>query len=262
MNHRCTREYDFNEPNIDMLYVSECSGSPRTRKPVLLSLDDRSEVVNFCHLFAPLRVVLLVSACFVLWAERLTHRPQLEIDNRRHPRNPQTGLSQCFSSVLMCSETAVISVCRKRVPKVCREAFVTIEMSLGRLIGRPGSPVKKASTNVRGAQATIPASVVLSYVFAPIGLLVNSDPSLCWVFLCLVRRVVVGVTVGVLCWSCPPLEADDSSLDMTEALFAMPAVYAVTEETSPRVHICPAQEDEKLINYTSISCYSAVVAVV
>ncbi|PKH98804.1 hypothetical protein CRG98_049694, partial [Punica granatum] len=37
-----------------------------------------------------------------------------------------------FPSVLMCSETTVISVCQKRVLKACREAFVTIETSLGR----------------------------------------------------------------------------------------------------------------------------------
>ncbi|PKI76301.1 hypothetical protein CRG98_003307 [Punica granatum] len=70
------------------------------------------------------------------------------------------GLSQCFSSILMCSETTVISVCQKRVPNACREEFVTIETSLGRSayfrvpftspqIGRPGSPFKKASTNVQ-----------------------------------------------------------------------------------------------------------------
>ncbi|PKI35978.1 hypothetical protein CRG98_043630 [Punica granatum] len=106
------------------------------------------------------------------------------------------GPSQYFPSVLMYSETTVISVCQKRVPKVYREAFVTIETSLGRLkrpffflvgihsgdqddsekqsetcslalvtlgcmqtcfrvpficlwIGRPGSPVRKTSANVR-----------------------------------------------------------------------------------------------------------------
>ncbi|PKI58748.1 hypothetical protein CRG98_020855 [Punica granatum] len=112
MNYRCMREYGFNEPNIDMLFVSECSGDPGTRKPVLLRLDDRGEVVRFCLLFAPLRDVTLVSACFVLWAERVTCRPQLEIDIWRHPRNPRMGLSQCFSSVLMCSETTVVSVCQ------------------------------------------------------------------------------------------------------------------------------------------------------
>ncbi|PKI34579.1 hypothetical protein CRG98_045030 [Punica granatum] len=49
--------------------------------------------------------------------ERLTSRPRLEIDNWRCPRNPRMGLSQCFPSVLMCSETTVISVCQKRVSK-------------------------------------------------------------------------------------------------------------------------------------------------
>ncbi|PKI61616.1 hypothetical protein CRG98_017991 [Punica granatum] len=123
-------------------------------------LDDRSGVVRFYRLLAPLRDVLLVLACSVLWAERFTCRHRLEIDIRRRPRNPRMGLSQYFPSVLMCSETTVISVCQKRVPKVYQEAFVTIETSLRRptcfrvpficsWIGRPGSPVRKASANVR-----------------------------------------------------------------------------------------------------------------
>ncbi|PKI71119.1 hypothetical protein CRG98_008487 [Punica granatum] len=106
-------EYDFNEPNIDMLLDSECWGDSETRKLVLLRLDDRDEVVRFCRLFAPLRDVSLVSACFVLWAERFTCRPQLKIDIRRRPRDPRMGLSQCFPSILMCSETTVISVFQK-----------------------------------------------------------------------------------------------------------------------------------------------------
>ncbi|PKI58745.1 hypothetical protein CRG98_020852 [Punica granatum] len=95
------------------LLKRECSGDPGTRKPVLLRLDDRGEVVCFRRLFTPLRDVSLVSACFVLWAKRFTCRPWLEIDIRRHPRNPRMGLSQCFLSVLICSETTVISVCQK-----------------------------------------------------------------------------------------------------------------------------------------------------
>ncbi|PKI75911.1 hypothetical protein CRG98_003694 [Punica granatum] len=140
--------------------VGECSGDSGTRKPALPRLDDRGEVVHFCRLFVPLRAVLLASVCFVSWAERLTRRPWLEINIRRRPKNPQTRLSQCFPSVLMCSETTVISVCQKRVTKACREAFVTIEMSFGRSacfrvpftcpwISRPESPVRKASANVR-----------------------------------------------------------------------------------------------------------------
>ncbi|PKI78423.1 hypothetical protein CRG98_001196 [Punica granatum] len=107
------REYGFNEPNIDILCMGECSGVPGTRKPVLLRLDDQGEVVRFCRLFAPLRDVPLMSACFVLWAERFTCRPRLEIDIRRRPKNPRMGLSRCFPSVPMCSETTVISVCKK-----------------------------------------------------------------------------------------------------------------------------------------------------
>ncbi|PKI56100.1 hypothetical protein CRG98_023506 [Punica granatum] len=71
----------------------DCSGDSGTRKPVLLRLDDRSEVVRFCRLFALLRAILLVLACFVFWAEWFTCRPRLEIDNRRRSRNPRTGLS-------------------------------------------------------------------------------------------------------------------------------------------------------------------------
>ncbi|PKI70266.1 hypothetical protein CRG98_009343 [Punica granatum] len=93
-----------------------------------------SEIVRFCPLFAPLRTALLVSVCFVLWAKWLTHRPRLEIDNQRRPRNSRTGFSQCFPSVLMYSETIVTSVCQTRVPKACREAFATIKTSLGRLL--------------------------------------------------------------------------------------------------------------------------------
>ncbi|PKI64999.1 hypothetical protein CRG98_014584 [Punica granatum] len=147
--------------------MSECLGVPGTRKPVSLRLDDRSEVVRFCLSFAPLRAVLLVSAYFVLWPERFTCQPRLEIDIRRRPRNPRTGLFQCFPSVLMCSETTVISVCQKRVPKACREVFVTIETSLERSSlgvcrpisgsrlsvresGLPGALSGKASAEVRG----------------------------------------------------------------------------------------------------------------
>ncbi|PKI77715.1 hypothetical protein CRG98_001899 [Punica granatum] len=114
---KCMREYGFNEPNIDMLLVSGCSGDSGTQKPILLHLDDRSEVVRFCRSFAPLRAVLLVLTCFVLWAERFTCRPRLEIDIQKRLRNPPTRLSQCFPSVLMCSETIVISVCSKQVSK-------------------------------------------------------------------------------------------------------------------------------------------------
>ncbi|PKI70299.1 hypothetical protein CRG98_009291 [Punica granatum] len=56
------------------------------------------------------------------------------IGNQRSPRNPRTGLSQCFPNVLMCSETTALFVRKKRVPKACRKAFVTIKTSLGRPI--------------------------------------------------------------------------------------------------------------------------------
>ncbi|OWM89128.1 hypothetical protein CDL15_Pgr026291 [Punica granatum] len=66
---------------------------------------------------------------------------------------------------------------------------------------------------------------------------------------------VIGGTFDI-----PSTEYDDSSSDTAKALFALPAVYAITEETSPRVHIRIAQEDEELANWTSVPCYSAMVA--
>ncbi|PKI73968.1 hypothetical protein CRG98_005644 [Punica granatum] len=140
------REYGLNEPNIDILLMGECSGVPGTRKPVLLRLDDREEVVRFCRLFTPLRDVPLVSACFVLWAERFSCLPRLEIDIWRRPKKPRTGLSRYFPSVLMCSETTVISVRQKRVLKACREAFMTIKTSLGGSIGLTRVTSRKTTT--------------------------------------------------------------------------------------------------------------------
>ncbi|PKI69603.1 hypothetical protein CRG98_010016 [Punica granatum] len=58
----------------------------------------------------------------------------------------------------------------------------------------------------------------------------------------------------------PITESDDFSLDAVEAFLALPAIYAVTEETSSRVHIRPVREDEELTNWTSVLLYSAIVA--
>ncbi|PKI41143.1 hypothetical protein CRG98_038466 [Punica granatum] len=58
----------------------------------------------------------------------------------------------------------------------------------------------------------------------------------------------------------PITETDDFSSDAVEAFFALLAIYAVTEETSSKVHIRPVQEDEELTNWTSVPLYSAVVA--
>ncbi|OWM77443.1 hypothetical protein CDL15_Pgr016840 [Punica granatum] len=55
-------------------------------------------------------------------------------------------------------------------------------------------------------------------------------------------------------------ETNDFSSDAVEAFLALPAIYAVTEETSSRVHIRLVREDEELINWTSIPLYSAIVA--
>ncbi|XP_031382363.1 uncharacterized protein LOC116196653 [Punica granatum] len=52
----------------------------------------------------------------------------------------------------------------------------------------------------------------------------------------------------------------DPYLDSDGASVVEPAIYAVSEETPPRVHIRPAWENEQLDNLTSILCYSAVIA--
>ncbi|PKI53188.1 hypothetical protein CRG98_026429 [Punica granatum] len=58
----------------------------------------------------------------------------------------------------------------------------------------------------------------------------------------------------------PITKSDDFSSDAIEAFLALPAIYAVTKETSSRVHNRPVQEDEKLTNWTSVPLYSAIVA--
>ncbi|PKI76905.1 hypothetical protein CRG98_002692 [Punica granatum] len=58
----------------------------------------------------------------------------------------------------------------------------------------------------------------------------------------------------------PSTVLDESSSDAVEAFLALPAVYAVTEETSSGVYIRHAREDEELTNWTAVSLYSAMVA--
>ncbi|OWM78268.1 hypothetical protein CDL15_Pgr015087 [Punica granatum] len=58
----------------------------------------------------------------------------------------------------------------------------------------------------------------------------------------------------------PSTELDDFSSDTAKAFFALPAIYAVTEKTSSRVHIRPVREEEELTNWTLVSLYSAMVA--
>ncbi|PKI51799.1 hypothetical protein CRG98_027847 [Punica granatum] len=58
----------------------------------------------------------------------------------------------------------------------------------------------------------------------------------------------------------PITESDDFSSDTVEAFLALPAIYAITEETSFGVHIRPAREDEELANWTAVPLYSAMVA--
>ncbi|PKI39925.1 hypothetical protein CRG98_039685 [Punica granatum] len=58
----------------------------------------------------------------------------------------------------------------------------------------------------------------------------------------------------------PITETYDFSSDAVEAFLALPAIYAVTEETSSKVHIHLARKDEELTNWTSIPLYSAIVA--
>ncbi|PKI75094.1 hypothetical protein CRG98_004568 [Punica granatum] len=58
----------------------------------------------------------------------------------------------------------------------------------------------------------------------------------------------------------PITESNDFSSDAVEALLALPVIYTVTEETSSRVHIHLAREDEELTNWTAVPLYSAMVA--
>ncbi|PKI39692.1 hypothetical protein CRG98_039925 [Punica granatum] len=53
---------------------------------------------------------------------------------------------------------------------------------------------------------------------------------------------------------------DGPSLDSDDTPAALLAVYAVTEEIPSGVHICLAQENEELNNWTSVPRYSAVIA--
>ncbi|PKI49847.1 hypothetical protein CRG98_029758 [Punica granatum] len=57
----------------------------------------------------------------------------------------------------------------------------------------------------------------------------------------------------------PITESDDFPSDAIEAFLALPAIYAVIEETSSKVHICPTREDEELNNWTAVPLYSAMV---
>ncbi|PKI58426.1 hypothetical protein CRG98_021184 [Punica granatum] len=58
----------------------------------------------------------------------------------------------------------------------------------------------------------------------------------------------------------PSTESGDFSSDAIEVFLALPAIYAVTEETSSGVHIRPARENEELTNWTAVPLYSAIVA--
>ncbi|PKI51790.1 hypothetical protein CRG98_027838 [Punica granatum] len=170
-------------PNIVMLRIRKCSSGRGTRKPVLLRLYDRSEVDHLCRLFTPLRAELLVSAYFVLWAERLTCRPRLKIGNRRRPRNPRPEFSLCFPSV-MGSETVAISVCRKRTPKACFRMPLILPWN-----GRPGILVKKLWC------------VSCVRVIVLLDVTVNSAMSFRWAVLNHACRRVVRATISVLNWS-------------------------------------------------------------
>ncbi|PKI75835.1 hypothetical protein CRG98_003750 [Punica granatum] len=52
---------------------------------------------------------------------------------------------------------------------------------------------------------------------------------------------------------------DGPSSDSADAPDTLPTVYAVTEEIPSGVHICPAQENDELNNWTSVPRYSAVI---
>ncbi|PKI57119.1 hypothetical protein CRG98_022490 [Punica granatum] len=131
-NYRCMREYNFNKHNIDMLIESVCSGDSGTRKPVLLRLDDRSEVVRFCRLFAPLRAILLVLAYFrvpftCLWIERPGSPVRKASANVRECPGLSMRLLKCAWS--LCSHVrAFASDCRvmNSNPSFGRESFVGV----------------------------------------------------------------------------------------------------------------------------------------
>ncbi|PKI78481.1 hypothetical protein CRG98_001121 [Punica granatum] len=71
---------------------------------------------------------------------------------------------------------------------------------------------------------------------------------------CMIGKIMGGTFDG------PITESDDFSLDAVKAFLALPAIYAVTEETSSGVHISPAREDEELTNWTAVPLYLAMVA--
>ncbi|OWM91641.1 hypothetical protein CDL15_Pgr020311 [Punica granatum] len=58
----------------------------------------------------------------------------------------------------------------------------------------------------------------------------------------------------------PSIESDDFSSNAVKAFLALPAIYAVTEETSSGVHMRPTLEDKELTNWTTVPLYSAIVA--
>ncbi|PKI61739.1 hypothetical protein CRG98_017851 [Punica granatum] len=171
---------------MDTLYVSECSGGLETRKQILFNLDDRSEVIRFCRLFAPLRSVLHVSettAISVCRRPRLAERNDpffFELGSTREAKMSSEKQSETYSLV--------------RVTLGCVQTYFQV-LFIGSWIGRPGSLVKKASANVReclglsrrllkcarGCHWSF-CSCLRVRMFAFVGPIVNSDPSFGRVF--------------------------------------------------------------------------------
>ncbi|PKI74810.1 hypothetical protein CRG98_004828 [Punica granatum] len=86
-------------------------------------------------------------------------------------------------------------------------------------------------------------------------LLLNSEPHRNALLKVLTAAQIMGGTSDT-----PITETDDFSSDAVEPFLALSAIYAVTEETSSRVHIRPVREDEELTNWTSVPLYLAIVA--
>ncbi|PKI62309.1 hypothetical protein CRG98_017310 [Punica granatum] len=118
----------------------------RARKSILLDLDDRSEVDCFYHLFASLRAILLAMACFVLWAEQLTRRPEPEIGNWRRPGNLRLEFSQkgpVFLGLDPLEECSLVLVTIG-----CGQACFRMPLIHLR-DGSPGRPIRRPSADVR-----------------------------------------------------------------------------------------------------------------
>ncbi|PKI65470.1 hypothetical protein CRG98_014128 [Punica granatum] len=135
------------------------------------------------------------TTCLDPQEERLTRRPRLETDSRRRLANPRTRLSQCFPRVVESGW------CNARTSTFSRMSFERkIPRDRGSFVVGMKGPLFPGSRSTRemkmGSEKQSETyslvlvtlgcvqSVLSNYVFAPIGLPVNSDPSLALVRLC------------------------------------------------------------------------------